>query len=219
MLFLLQAPAVVVPATPRAMTAAEAVGLAEELHRRVEADQAGRAKLTLWFEKYGITGEKIDPTASPELRRKIFDERDAIITAFTDGDDRNTDWMEGIVSRHGWPTISLIGEEGAHNAWLLVQHAGKDRGPDLPFMRRCLDLMSKLPKSEIIPRDLAYLDDRVLEQEGKKQIYGTQIHPDGGRWVPNPIEDERDVDRRRAEVGLEPLADKLKALNADMGVK
>jgi hypothetical protein len=57
------------------------------------------------------------------------------------------------------------------------------------------------------------LEDRVLVRKGKKQIYGTQVHsgPDtGGKMVLDPIQDEAQVDERRASVGLMPLKEYLK---------
>jgi hypothetical protein len=48
--------------------------------------------------------------------------------------------------------------------------------------------------------------------EGKKQVYGTQCKLENGEAIPEPIEDEANVDKRRAEVGLQPLAEYLKLL-------
>jgi hypothetical protein len=67
--------------------------------------------------------------------------------------------------------------------------------------------MAKLPKAEVSQTDLAYLTDRVLLVEGKKQIYGTQFNFSDGKWEPRPLEDPTSVDKRRAEVGLQPLAE------------
>jgi Family of unknown function (DUF6624) len=60
-------------------------------------------------------------------------------------------------------------------------------------------------------QDYALLLDRVLVAEGKPQIYGTQAKNfdqwKGGEPVFDPIEDEANVDKRRAEVGLFPMAE------------
>jgi hypothetical protein len=74
-------------------------------------------------------------------------------------------------------------------------------------MKRCLDLMKAAPKGEVEPKHVAQLTDRILVKEKKKQIYGTELN---GKFVPEPIEDEANVDKRRAEVGLMPLAEYLK---------
>jgi len=57
------------------------------------------------------------------------------------------------------------------------------------------------------------LEDRILMREGKKQIYGTQLHSGpktNGKLELYPIDDEEHVDERRAIVGLQPLAEYLK---------
>lgn len=60
-------------------------------------------------------------------------------------------------------------------------------------------------------QSFAMLDDRVRMHEGRPQRYGSQIR--GNRdtkmtfWQ---IEDEESVDKRRAEMGLEPLAEYAK---------
>ena len=57
----------------------------------------------------------------------------------------------------------------------------------------------------------------MLLAEGKKQVYGTQYHSPNGKWEPRPLEDEANVDKRRAEVGLSPLAEYVKQLEAMYG--
>jgi hypothetical protein len=49
--------------------------------------------------------------------------------------------------------------------------------------------------------------DRILVAEGKPQRYGTQFHTVDGKLVPRPIEDEANVDARRAAVGLGTMAE------------
>ena len=56
----------------------------------------------------------------------------------------------------------------------------------------------------------ALLLDRVLVREGKPQVYGTQAKRfeewKGQEPALEPIEDEANVDERRAEVGLPPIS-------------
>jgi hypothetical protein len=55
---------------------------------------------------------------------------------------------------------------------------------------------------------LALLEDRVALRQGKKQIYGSQIGSSEIQlYHVLPMEDPDNVDKRRAEVGLSPLAD------------
>ena len=123
-------------------------------------------------------------------------------------DAKNTARMKEIIKQHGWPGKRLVGTDGATAAWLLVQHADKDPA----FQKQCLELMKAALKGEVRMHDIAYLTDRVLVNEGKKQIYGTQFTFENGRPVPQPIEDEADVDKRRKEAGLPPLAEAMRWL-------
>jgi hypothetical protein len=58
-------------------------------------------------------------------------------------------------------------------------------------------------KKMIDSSDMAYLQDRVLVNKGKKQLYGTNFEWNaGGEIIFKPIEDIKNVNKRRAEVGL-----------------
>jgi hypothetical protein len=124
-------------------------------------------------------------------------------------DQRNTTRLKTIVERYGWPGRSLVGEDGAHAAWLLVQHA--NAYPN--FQKECLEKMKQSVKDgEASAMDLAYLMDRVAVAENRKQIYGTQFTYTGKceNMKPLPIEDEQHVDERRKSVGLKALAEHQK---------
>lgn len=115
--------------------------------------------------------------------------------------------LQEIVKNYArWPGFSLIGSEGSHAFWLLVQHT-----PDDNFQNECLDLLEKaVQKQDASPIDLAYLKDRVYMYAGKKQIYGTQLQfTDLGDLIFYPIEDEEHVNERRLLLGLPSLEDYL----------
>jgi hypothetical protein len=119
-------------------------------------------------------------------------------------DTGHTERMKQIIAGSGWPGQSLVGADGAVAAWLLVQHADRDRD----FQRQCLPLLqAAVTAGEARAQELAYLTDRVCVGEDRSQVYGTQMTLVDGELKPYPIEDEAHVDERRAEVGLGPLAD------------
>jgi hypothetical protein len=90
--------------------------------------------------------------------------------------------------------------------------------PDVAFQKLSLDLMNKMPPCEVENTYLASLTDRVLLYEGKKQMYGMMLTRNEKREkVPQPIEDEANVDKRRAKLGLQPLAEYLRRSGATMG--
>jgi hypothetical protein len=122
-------------------------------------------------------------------------------------DHENTAWLKKVIDERGWPGKALVGQVGAHAAWLLVQHADLD----LAFQKKCLGLLTAAVKEDdASAQDLAYLVDRVRVAEKKRQVYGTQIDQVDGALKPKPIEDEEHVDERRKEVGLPPLSEYLK---------
>ena len=121
-------------------------------------------------------------------------------------DDDNTAWLEKVVETVGWPGRSLVGEEGAHAAWLLAQHA--DRYPAL--QQRWLTLLEQaVADGEAAPADLASLTDRVLLARGESQVYGTQVNGRDGRFVASRLRELETVDLRRASVGLGTLEAQL----------
>jgi hypothetical protein len=189
-------------------TAAKEPQLRSELLLLTDTDQAVRKTLIEWMKKNGSNGNVVEESLGPEQKADF----EKMTTAMTKVDKENTNWLKDVVEKYGWPTNTMVGKDGASAAWLLVQHADAD----IKFQRKCLDLMSKLPKEEVSQVDFAYLTDRVLLAEGKKQVYGTQFTGDG-KLQPEPIEDEANVDKRRKEVGLPPLAEYAKSIEEMYG--
>ena len=158
--------------------------LRAELLDRVERDQAAR------------TSDSLDL----EIMRAV--------------DADNVAWLARVVAEHGWPGRSLVGDDGAHAAWLLAQHADADPA----FQRTCLDLLAAAADAgEATRPQLAYLTDRVLLAEGQEQVYGTQTEPSGGRYAPGRLRDPDSVDERRAAVSLGPIAEYVEQVNASFG--
>ncbi len=117
-------------------------------------------------------------------------------------DNKLLQQLEIIIAQHGWPTISLVGKEASGNAFLIIQHA------DLPSQKKYIPLLKEAAdKNEARKSEVAMLEDRILMREGKKQIYGSQLrsNPNTGKMELYPIEDEANVDMRRARVGLMPM--------------
>lgn len=174
------------PALALAQTSSEADSLlARQLSHRVEADQAARELISLALAR-GRQPNAADGAFASTI------------------DSLNTAWLKGVVAERGWPKVSEVGEEGASDAWLLVQHADRDRA----FQREVLGLMeAAVAEGEASGSDFAYLTDRVRLAAGEPQVYGTQLKVVDGRPVPFEIEDADGVDARRAAVGLGSLSD------------
>ena len=121
---------------------------------------------------------------------------------------RNAARLSAILDRCGWPGRSAVGSDGAHAAWLIVQHAIGD--PVL--QRRSLALLrAAAAQGEAALVDVAMLEDRIRVAEGRMQRYGTQYDWDSaGEMSPLPVESPEHVDERRRAVGLGALADDVK---------
>ncbi len=172
----------------------KAPDLRSELLHRTKVDQDVRTAMMKLVSKRGLKNDFQSADEKAEF--------EALSAAIRTADKENTGWLKQVVENRGWPTRTLVGQDGASAAWLLVQHA--DAEPK--FQRKCLDLMAKLPREEVSQQNVAYLTDRVLLAEGKKQLYGTQFTTVNGKLQPRPLEDETNVDKLRAGVGLPSLA-------------
>ena len=116
--------------------------------------------------------------------------------AIAELDAKHTIRLREIILTHGWPTISLVGKDGAAAAFLIAQHADMDT----TFQREVLSMMEPLVlKGEAEASYYAYLWDRTHTP----QRFGTQGHCTGAlQWEPREIQDPGNVDARRADVGL-----------------
>ncbi|MFH1151595.1 MAG: DUF6624 domain-containing protein [Nanoarchaeota archaeon] len=113
---------------------------------------------------------------------------------------KNKKRLDEIIKKFGWPSSNLVGKKGEMAAWLIVQHADFD----VKFQEKCLKFLLKLPKTKEREKHIAYLTDRTLVNRRRKQIYGTQFYPNkSGILTPRPIRDIHNIERKRAEVGLE----------------
>jgi hypothetical protein len=189
--------------------AANDPALRDELLRRVQLDQDARNEWIQWPKRHGKSGA----VTSADLDGDQQAELEKLEAAVKKADEANTAWLKQVVRDKGWPAISEVGADGADAAWLLVQHADADA----KFQRECLDLMTRMPADEVSRTRLAYLTDRVLLAEGKKQVYGTQFHSVDGQWVARPLEDAAHVDERRSKAGLNTLAEYVRQLEAVYG--
>lgn len=126
---------------------------------------------------------------------------------------RNARSLESIIEEHGWPGKSLVGDDGAQAAWLVLQHAIGDPA----LQRKCLPLLrDAAERGETEPAHPAYLEDRIRFFERRPQRYGTQLDwDDDGQLTPWLLEDPDRVDEYRHSVGLQPLADRLKQARTD----
>ena len=125
-------------------------------------------------------------------------------------DERNRRRLREIVREDGRPTVADIGPDGVN----AVLRMARDQQSRPAFQRRLLDWAERQPRDALELPNLAILIDDVLMAETGRQRYGTRL--EGGLFGPWPyrVEDRANVDARRAEMGLPPLAEYVAAARA-----
>lgn len=110
-----------------------------------------------------------------------------------------------LLDMYGWPAAVEVTEYAAAGAALIINHSTYEiRSKYFPMLE------DAFKKGEAQPLRYAKMRDRLLVEEGRKQLYGTQIKFVNMVREPEPIEDPEYVDKRRSEIGLGPLSPYLK---------
>lgn len=120
--------------------------------------------------------------------------------------------LKAIVKKYGFPNFDLVGTDGSHSFWLLMQH--QDQYPD--FQEEVLALMkTEMENGKASMTNYAYLLDRVRINTGKQQVYGTQMRLNNEQtsYEPNNLEDPTNVNERRKSVGLGTIEEYIETMN------
>ncbi|MCD6063798.1 MAG: hypothetical protein K0R82_1709 [Flavipsychrobacter sp.] len=130
-------------------------------------------------------------------------EAKALWKTIMEKDSINLIKVTAILDKYGWVGYDVVGGEGSQALFLVIQHA------DIATQQKYLPMMREAVKNKkASSSSLALLEDRVALRTGRRQVYGSQIGIDkDGKHYISPLEDPDNVDKRRAEVGLRPLAD------------
>ena len=84
-------------------------------------------------------------------------------------DSTNTAKLKQLIEQYGFPTWELVGQYGQMNAWAIAQHSTEYLPHFLKQYRKAVE------ENNAAKRELAYLEDRLLVENGRPQIYGTQF--------------------------------------------
>ncbi len=109
--------------------------------------------------------------------------------------------VTAIIEQHGWLGISQIGEIPNETIFLVIQHAQDKRIREKYFPL----LKDSAEKGESSMASMATLQDRILIENGKEQIYGTQSKMVNNELILLPIGNVDSVNFRRRSVGLKDL--------------
>ncbi|GAB3253330.1 hypothetical protein GCM10027347_13060 [Larkinella harenae] len=168
----------------------------KRLTQLYEKDQKERAAYDAVERQYGWGAKE-----SQDARQKI-----------KDMDKEHLVEVEKIIEQvGGYPGKSMVGQPLDQVAFLIIQHS-----TDRAIHEKYLPMVTEAAqKGELDKAGVAFLTDQVKVQKKEKQIYGTQIHINNqGKKDVYPIEDEANLEQRRKQMDLEPMA----AYRARMGV-
>lgn len=171
--------------------------LVRQLDSIYKTDQGNRLAMDSVETKYGTDSREWN-TLLEKMRRD---------------DSLNLIAVTALLDTYGWLGPDVVGKRGSTTLWLVIQHSDvKTQEKYLPMVRQAVK------DKKASPSDLALLEDRIEMFNGRPQIYGSQLRMESGKYVVWKIKDEPNVNKRRAEVGLEPLEEYLKNWNIDYKV-
>ena len=126
-------------------------------------------------------------------------------------DSSNLVIVKRILDKYGWLGADVVGQKGNDCLFLVIQHA------DLKAQEYYLPMMKEAVKNKKAnASSLALLMDRIEMRNGRPQIYGSQINTDStGKSTIYKMLDEPNVNKRRQDVGLQPLEEYVKFWNID----
>lgn len=131
-------------------------------------------------------------------------------------DEKNTRKLKIILNGRSWFTKKEVGKSGVAAAFLIIQHS-----PDTEFKKKMLPLLkqSYLNDGGVTGQEVALLTDRVRISNGQPQVYGTQADIINNEVIFKPIENRKEVDDRRAEMGIPPLDFYKRLMEESYGIK
>ena len=161
-----------------------------------------------------IYREYLDNSLSDERRIEIAKvtnhppkfRKENIFNILQTNDSLNFIKIEQIIKQYGYPGKSLVGIPSNKAAFYVIQHTPAKIAKYYPIVEEAAK------KGELPFTLAAMMLDRKLAEEGKEQVYGTQVY---GRTIVNketrkeeffnyvvPIQDEKNVNKRRKEAGF-----------------
>ena len=121
-----------------------------------------------------------------------------------------------IIKECGMPTTKEVTKKQIFTIWLVFQHA------DNESRKEYFPLLKEAEKNgDLKKKHIAIMQDRILMNEGKPQIYGSQIieNRETKKWEIYNLEKPEFVDKRRKKVGLGSLKEYVKEWNIEFKIK
>ena len=110
------------------------------------------------------------------------------------------------------PTKREVGEAGMKGLFFTIQESSpRFRALYYATVKQCVD------NGDLKKKNLAILEDRMMRDYSKKQLYGSQLIKGKEKdvWTLYPVRDPINLDKRRKKVGLKPIEKYLKSLELE----
>src|SRR5690606_11351022 len=143
--------------------------------------------------------EKKEIQSELKISQQEFDEKNWGLVIKQDS--INLSKVSKIITIYGYPGKTLVGENTNKAAWYVIQHSNS--------IETYFPIIKQAGKEGEIPMTLvAMMEDRLLMEQNKEQIYGTQIRGEkvsDDKWLNFvwPIKDYQNVNIRREKVGFD----------------
>lgn len=129
-------------------------------------------------------------------------------------DRQNLATVISLLEKCGMPSLQEVSDLQMTAIWLVFQHG------DNPNRKKYLPLLENAAKNgDLKVTQIAMMTDRTLMMDGEPQVYGTQVSKKGNKWVLYNLANPETVNKRRAQLGFEPLQDYLNHWNIKFNVK
>jgi hypothetical protein len=171
--------------------------LAAEMGRIHALDQYSRRSLTSAF---GDLDTRAAFAAYTESVAAHLDEVDALVTTE----------FRALLEQSSWAEFAEAPQFLLGPALSIVKHTA-----DEELQQQALEDLKALVRRGTVPsEDVASLTDMIEVKAGRMQVFGTRLKCVDGKRTAFDLLDPDHVDERRAEVGLEPLAAYIRAVDA-----
>ena len=152
---------------------------------------------------------EVDCSKKHQILSKVYESDQRIrksneLMKYAKEDHRNQELVISIIEKCGMPTLNEVTQKHMNAIWLGLQHTDeKIRQKYFPKIEKAVE------NGDLSKQQYALMKDRILMDEGKPQIYGSQIKKGKLYKLENP----ETVNERRKEMGMGTIEDYLKYFN------
>jgi len=153
--------------------------------------------------------ERVDQDARLKYTNRSAEEQVKCLAKIsTTIDAPNATRLEKIFNEIGFPNTAKVGKDGFQAFMIILQHATTDE----LRIKSLKPIGAAFKNKELPAMDYVNFIDRLRLHQGKKQLYGSGFDFKDGKLVMSPTKDLKNLEKRRTEIGLPPLAEYIKAL-------